>query len=250
MSCGIYKITNLITNKSYIGQSIHIEERWQKEKTRAFNPLYEHYDKILFCAFRKYGLENFTFEILEECDAALLDDKEKEYIEKYDTYFNGYNATLGGNWGNRGNSIKLTPQQVLTIYELLQNSSIPQNKIAEEYNVGQDVISNINHGKTRRLPGYTFPLRQNYKYNKCIDCGIDILPRSTRCDTCAKIHRRAKERPSREELKYLIRNKSFTAIGQQFGLSDNAIRKWCQSENLPHTKKAINAYSDEEWKLV
>lgn len=73
MSCGIYKITNKINNHSYIGQSINIENRWAKEKSRAFNFNSDEYDKTLSRAFRKYGLNNFTWEILEECSKKELD---------------------------------------------------------------------------------------------------------------------------------------------------------------------------------
>ena len=55
---------------------------------------------------------------------------------------------------------------------------------------------------------------------------------------------------SREELKKLIRTTSFTQIGKQFNVSDNAIRKWCIKYNLPKTVKEIKSYSDEEWELI
>ena len=45
----------------------------------------------------------------------------------------------------------------------------------------------------------------------------------------------------------MIRTIPFTAIGQQSGVSDNAIKKWCKVANLPSTKKDINSYSDEDW---
>lgn len=50
----------------------------------------------LYEAFRKYGIENFEFSILEECSEEQLNDKEKFYIQKYNSYNNGYNETLGG----------------------------------------------------------------------------------------------------------------------------------------------------------
>lgn len=82
----------------------------------------------------------------------------------------------------------------------------------------------------------------------CQDCGAELSSSSaTRCSDCARKASRQIERPSREELKTLIRNRPFTAIGAQFGVSDNAIRKWCKVENLPSTKKDISKYSDEEW---
>ena len=59
------------------------------------------------------------------------------------------------------------------------------------------------------------------------------------------------DRPvTREQLKDLIRNKPFTHIGVKFGVTDNAIKKWCDKFNLPRTKREINQYSDEQWKLI
>ena len=55
---------------------------------------------------------------------------------------------------------------------------------------------------------------------------------------------------SREELKLLIRTTPFLQIGEQFGVSDNSIRKWCDKFNLPRKKSEINSYSDEEWELI
>ena len=67
MSTGIYKITNLINNNAYIGLSINIEKRWLAHKERSQDVFNKEYDKILYKAFRKYGIDNFKFEILEEC---------------------------------------------------------------------------------------------------------------------------------------------------------------------------------------
>ena len=58
------------------------------------------------------------------------------------------------------------------------------------------------------------------------------------------------ERPSREDLKQLIRTTPFTQIAQKYGVSDNAIRKWCVAMNLPNKKGDINNYSEEEWNLI
>lgn len=48
----------------------------------------------------------------------------------------------------------------------------------------------------------------------------------------------------------LIKTQSFTSIGKQFNVSDNAVRKWCDKYNLPRTKAEIKNYSDEEWNLI
>ena len=67
---------------------------------------------------------------------------------------------------------------------------------------------------------------------------------------CAKKSLQRTERPSREELKTLIRNEPFTVLGRKFGVSDKAIAKWCISYNLPSKKTEIVKYSDEEWEKI
>ena len=64
--CGIYKIANKINGKCYIGQSIDIKRRWRQHKEIYVNPTAEGYDYPLYKAIRFYGLENFSFEVLEE----------------------------------------------------------------------------------------------------------------------------------------------------------------------------------------
>ena len=62
--------------------------------------------------------------------------------------------------------------------------------------------------------------------------------------------RRIVDRPDRNTLKQLIREKSFVQIGKDFNISDNGIRKWCKDYNLPTTKKEIKSYSENEWELI
>lgn len=97
------------------------------------------------------------------------------------------------------------------------------------------------------------------KTGVCSNCGNPITrsSKSGMCKSCAakmstnRIRIVAQEqRPTREELKQLIRTKSFLEIGRMYGVSDNAIRKWCKTENLPSTKAIINSYSEEEWNLI
>lgn len=91
------------------------------------------------------------------------------------------------------------------------------------------------------------------KKNECIDCGEKISDTATRCKKCSnkiKSFNNRKPRPSREELKQLIRTESFLSIGRMFNVSDNAVRKWCIAENLPKSKTEIKKISDEDWEKI
>jgi group I intron endonuclease len=108
---GIYKITNNITGQSYIGQSKNIANR--------FKAHIQHNDTLLSKDIKKYGKENFTFEVLEECTVDKLDEREDYYILKYDTIHTGYNLVRGGqsNIGESNANAKLTEQDVYNIRE-------------------------------------------------------------------------------------------------------------------------------------
>ena len=86
----------------------------------------------------------------------------------------------------------------------------------------------------------------------CIDCGKVVAKQGGRCRSCAaKLQpRKIDNRPDREELKELIRNNSFVSIGKKYNVSDNAIRKWCDSYNLPRKVSEIKSYSEEDWSKI
>lgn len=134
---GIYKITNNINNKSYIGKSNNIEERWQSHlrpsswKVEPNKPLYR--------AFKKYGIENFSFTVIEE----LLDynndcnEREKYWIQYFNTYIDGYNATLGGDGGitvpnPREKYGKLTINEVIYLRKRYLECRYPSSLIYEK----------------------------------------------------------------------------------------------------------------------
>jgi len=100
MSCGIYKIECLGNGKVYIGLSINIEKRWTRHKRELKSN--QHKNEYIQRAWNKYGQETFTFEILEECKKDELSKREIELIEKYNSYHNGFNMTLGGEGGLSG----------------------------------------------------------------------------------------------------------------------------------------------------
>ena len=85
----IYKITNLINQKPYIGKTVNtIAVRWTKHKDEAFN---QNSPYLIHCAMRKYGVENFIIEELEKCSDELLNEREQYWIKTINSYFkNGY----------------------------------------------------------------------------------------------------------------------------------------------------------------
>ena len=88
---GIYKIINNINGKIYVGQSIDIKERWKQHLYKAYNEKELGYNSAIHQAFRKYGYENFSFEIIEECEIEELDNKECYWIRELNTLTpNGY----------------------------------------------------------------------------------------------------------------------------------------------------------------
>ena len=248
---GIYKIENLISGKVYIGQSRNIEKRWIAHRTRPFNSNSNQYDSPLYRSIRKYGLENFSFVVLEETAIEDLDDREKCWIEYYDSHNKemGYNMTGGG---DSATCTTLTREQVDEIKSLLE-TNMSQQDIADKYNVDQRSISYINTGETWIDQGRTYPIRSfsilasNKKYY-CQNCGKEIATKNaTLCVDCCSISRRKVNRASKDELKHLVRTTSFLQIGKIYGISDTAIRKWCKSYGIPYKQKEIKSYSDEEW---
>lgn len=91
----IYKITNQINGKVYIGKTLNtIQERWREHCSDYKKERCE--KRPLYRAINKYGVENFTIEQVEECSPKVASEREKYWIEQYGSFKYGYNATVGG----------------------------------------------------------------------------------------------------------------------------------------------------------
>ena len=88
--CGIYRITNLKTNEAYIGKSTNIKTRWQNHCKTAIGLDGMARTKI-HSAMKEYGIDNFSFEVLEKCTKEIYSEREKYWINFYETNVYGYN---------------------------------------------------------------------------------------------------------------------------------------------------------------
>ena len=253
--CGIYKITNNINGKVYIGQSVNITRRWREHRTRYHQDSKDSINSHLYRAARKTeGWNNWTFEIIEECPEDQLNSREKFWIKYYDSSNpeKGYNETEGGD--DAGTSWKLTTDQVNEIINLLKNTKKSQTEIADTYGSSQSMISSINTGEYWNKEEINYPIRsRDYmgrQHYYCPICGKEITSTAKYCKECSQKLERKVERPSREELKNEIRLNAFTQLGKKYGVTDNTIRKWCRRYDLPYRVKDISNYSDEEWKKI
>lgn len=128
---GIYKITNKLDGKVYIGQASNLEVRLAEHKQKRSQTI-DNYINVL-------GVENFDFEILEECNLEELDQKEKDYIKLYDSQKTGYNVQEGGfnnSIGEGNGRAKLTTDDVILIRMAYANHEKPKDVYEKIKNSG------------------------------------------------------------------------------------------------------------------
>lgn len=94
---GIYKITNTVNDKVYIGQSINVSKRLTEHKYHLKKNT--HYNRALQNSYKCHGIQSFTYELIEECNLDNIDERECYWIEFYDSIdrSKGYNFETGGN---------------------------------------------------------------------------------------------------------------------------------------------------------
>ena len=203
MKKAIYKITNNLNHKCYIGQSKNPEHRWAAHKSHAKNnygcgkiPLYD--------ALRNVGVDNFSFSIIGWFED--YNDKETEYIRRYNAVVpNGYNLLCGGEepphkYGEEHHNSAYSQQTIDNIISDLLSRKYSQKEIEDKYGVKQTLVTSINRGVTHRRPGISYPIIKTSKYHVC-DAEFDLIV-------------------------YLLKHSVCTCseIGKYFGISTSAVK--------------------------
>ena len=114
---GIYKISNIINNKVYIGQSIDIERRFTVHMRDLNNN--KHYNQHLQASYNKYGKEAFLYEVLCICEITELDDMERFFID----YYNSMNQEYGYNKESGGSKNKIISDETREKYRINNRGS-------------------------------------------------------------------------------------------------------------------------------
>jgi len=156
---GIYCIRNTVNGKMYIGQTRNYGRRVIQHRYRLSvtdNQSYKAYSK-LYPAVQKYGIGAFSFELIEECCADHLNDREIYWIRHFDTYKNGYNATIGG-----GNPIAYWTGKKRSAETIAKVSASLRGKVHSE---------ETRRKRSAALAGKTFPGKGRFRAIRCIETG-------------------------------------------------------------------------------
>lgn len=147
----IYKITNLVNGKIYVGQTTKsLNERFQRHCWGTTEKDSYHLNMAIKKAIKKYGKSNFTIELIEEVEADKLDEREVYWILYYDSYNKGYNCTIGGqNGATRPTKLSWTEENEVIEAKYLGFSI---TEIEKAYNIDRTTVHNIFRRHDLKMP--------------------------------------------------------------------------------------------------
>nr|DAG95849.1 MAG TPA: intron associated endonuclease [Herelleviridae sp.] len=151
----IYKITNTINGKIYIGQTNDLNRRIREHKNCGYGTVK---NKPLYDAIKKYGIDAFTFEEIEYTEN--YNEREQYWIDYYDTTNsnNGYNISIVDIPNNHKN--ELSNDELYRLYDDLKNLDNSYKMLAEKYGFSSEQsIRNINKGIIYHQPSVKYPIR-------------------------------------------------------------------------------------------
>lgn len=206
-------------------------------------------------------------EILEKLNLKITKDNYKKLYKELDEYNIDYSEIL--NNSTRG-CIKKYPIEDILVENSTYTGSRLKNRLIKEglkqnvcelcgqkpFHNGKELILQLHHingnHQDNRLENLQILCpnchsqtdnyaKRNIKKKQyfCKKCGAEISKGAQLCKKCLGEEHRKTNRPSKEELFELIKTLPFTEIGKMYGVTDNAVRKWCKSSGLPHLKSEI-----------
>lgn len=163
----IYCYTNKTNGKKYIGQTNNLNRR---RKQHIQDSIHQHkgheisYNLPFHAAIRKYGIDNFDFEILKVIDTedwSIVNNLESELIKMNNSMApNGYNLQAQGMTNSGKNTSVLSQETIQAIIQELKEKRYISD-IANTYQLSRSYISDINNGRCLRQPNEKYPLQQN-----------------------------------------------------------------------------------------
>lgn len=189
---GIYKITNRINNKCYIGKSVNIESRLDQHRNNYHSNIY------LQNAIKKYGIENFIFEVIEECSENLLNEKEIYWIKYYGSFGkDGYNLTEGGDGGNFKYYTYEQRSRVLKGHKVSKETRIKIGKFHKGKHLSEETRRKISESNKGHIP-----------WNKGKQYSDDVL------ESIREGQRKRRERERIENIHYYHTEETKTKISE------------------------------------
>lgn len=146
----VYKITNDVNQKIYVGKTqFSIEKRFGEHCRDSQKQTEEH--RPLYAAMRKYGIEHFHIELLEETDSP--EERERYWIEELGSFKYGYNATLGGD-----GKPYIDYDVIIATYQKVQNAT----EVAKQLNINDSSVRSILKSRNISLRDSSDIMREKY----------------------------------------------------------------------------------------
>lgn len=171
----IYIYTNKINGHQYVGQTNNLQKRYNGHKSDSYNKNSHSYNYPLHAAIRKYGIENFSFKVLEEVPTVeAANEREKYWIKEKKCHISngGYNISFGGGGCLRGSlsweellkkGKVFSGEEIIDIQKRLINKE-KYDDIMKIYSprLTRTFLSNLNHGVNYKNPNLIYPLKKDF----------------------------------------------------------------------------------------